>query len=312
MKKKLLTILLLLSVGVFSGVNFLPVADAAGCTTATPDQLCNPISQSTVPGLIITATNFLLATIGVLAILFIIIGGLQYVTSAGNEENAKKGQKTITYAIIGLVVAILAFAIVQVVNNTINKNGGVGITTGTNPGVTPGPGTTPGTTPGGTNPPNGPPGPPTSPPNPNGNPGGTGTPPPTTVGTCPSSQSVSVSPNTQTVAFGDVHLSGGAPSNNCLYRIEVDAASADGSHSGMVNGNAGQDGDTLSISISDPAIFNTGQRSAQFTLTVSYLGSDQPGNPEVKFGSGSASVTVTSGSGTTPGPVQQPPSGGLN
>ena len=47
--------------------------------------------------------------------MFVIIGGYQYLTSAGNEESAEKGQKTITNAVIGLVVIILAWVIINVI-----------------------------------------------------------------------------------------------------------------------------------------------------------------------------------------------------
>ena len=56
-----------------------------------------------------------------IAVVFVIIGGYMYVTSAGNEETAEKGRKTIINAIIGLVIVILSYSIVTVISNTINK-----------------------------------------------------------------------------------------------------------------------------------------------------------------------------------------------
>ncbi len=59
--------------------------------------------------------NILLFVIGAVAVLVILIGGIRYVLSAG-DGNATKGAKdTILYAIIGLVVAIMAYAIVNFV-----------------------------------------------------------------------------------------------------------------------------------------------------------------------------------------------------
>ena len=55
----------------------------------------------------------------VVAVLFIMLGGFWYLTSAGNEESAEKGQKTLTNAIIGLVVIILAATIVRIIANTV-------------------------------------------------------------------------------------------------------------------------------------------------------------------------------------------------
>jgi hypothetical protein len=63
--------------------------------------------------------RYLLLFAALIAILFIIIGGYKYITSAGNEEKAGSGRKTVTNAIIGLAIIILSFVIVSVVNNTL-------------------------------------------------------------------------------------------------------------------------------------------------------------------------------------------------
>ncbi len=52
-----------------------------------------------------------------LAVIALIIGGYQYMTAYGDEEKHKAAQKTITYAIIGLVIAITAFGIVKIITN---------------------------------------------------------------------------------------------------------------------------------------------------------------------------------------------------
>jgi len=56
-----------------------------------------------------------LAIIGIAAVIMIIIGGFRYVFSAGNEKAVASAKDTILYAIIGIVVASLAFAIVNFV-----------------------------------------------------------------------------------------------------------------------------------------------------------------------------------------------------
>lgn len=50
----------------------------------------------------------LLDAAGILAAIFIIIGAFQYLTAFGEESKAEEGKKTLTWAIIGLVVIILA------------------------------------------------------------------------------------------------------------------------------------------------------------------------------------------------------------
>ncbi len=84
-------------------------------------------SQSTLSGLIKTILNIILTLSGIIAVIFIIIGGFQYMTAGGNEEQAEKGRKALTNAIIGLLIVILAFTIVQVVTNTLTSASPIGI-----------------------------------------------------------------------------------------------------------------------------------------------------------------------------------------
>lgn len=62
-----------------------------------------------------TITNLLLGIAGAVAVIFIVVGGIMYATSAGNDSQVQKAKSTITNAVIGLVIAILAFAIVNFV-----------------------------------------------------------------------------------------------------------------------------------------------------------------------------------------------------
>ena len=66
--------------------------------------------------------NVALGVIGVAAVVMIIFGGFFYTTSQGNPANVKKGKDTILYGIIGLVIALLAFAIVNFVLGNVFGN----------------------------------------------------------------------------------------------------------------------------------------------------------------------------------------------
>ena len=59
--------------------------------------------------------NVVIGVIGFVAVTFIIFGGIQYTTSAGDPGKVKKAKDTILYGIIGLVVSMLAYAIVNFV-----------------------------------------------------------------------------------------------------------------------------------------------------------------------------------------------------
>lgn len=50
-----------------------------------------------------------------LAVVAIIIGGYQFMTAYGDSEKRQKAQKTIIFAIVGMIIAIIAFAIVQAI-----------------------------------------------------------------------------------------------------------------------------------------------------------------------------------------------------
>lgn len=58
--------------------------------------------------------------IGGLAILFMLIGAVRYVTSNGDQSMVKQAKDTILYGIIGVVVSLSAFAVVQLVVGTLS------------------------------------------------------------------------------------------------------------------------------------------------------------------------------------------------
>jgi hypothetical protein len=79
-------------------------------------------------GVITTITNVLLFVIGALAVIMIIVGGLRYVVSGGNATAVSAAKNTILYAIVGLIVAFLAFAAVNFVLGTLMPGSNAGYT----------------------------------------------------------------------------------------------------------------------------------------------------------------------------------------
>jgi len=59
--------------------------------------------------------NGILYVVGILAVVMVIIGGIQYTTSGGDQAAVTKAKNTILYGIVGLVISILAYAIVNFV-----------------------------------------------------------------------------------------------------------------------------------------------------------------------------------------------------
>ncbi|HET6746689.1 MAG TPA: hypothetical protein VFH06_01130 [Candidatus Saccharimonadales bacterium] len=80
-------------------------ADAAVCK-AQGDNATNMIT---------IVINILLFVVGIIAVIMIIVGGIRYTLSNGNASQVKEAKDTILYSVIGLVIAIMSYAIVNFV-----------------------------------------------------------------------------------------------------------------------------------------------------------------------------------------------------
>ena len=83
--------------------------------TQKPDPMGNTNLKDNIIGII----NAVIAVLGIVAVVVIILGGVQYMTSSGDAGKVKKAKDTILYGIIGLVICVLAFAIVNFVISNI-------------------------------------------------------------------------------------------------------------------------------------------------------------------------------------------------
>lgn len=83
-----------------------------------PHQTSGNIAEEQYFGgvLLPTITRTVIALAGGLAFLFMIVGGIQILTAYGNEEKIQNGKKTLTYALVGLVIALLSYAIVSIIS----------------------------------------------------------------------------------------------------------------------------------------------------------------------------------------------------
>lgn len=63
--------------------------------------------------------SLILPIAGIACVVFIIIGGYMWITSAGDPSKIKQAQGTLTWAIIGLVVILMATAIISVVTKFV-------------------------------------------------------------------------------------------------------------------------------------------------------------------------------------------------
>ena len=75
-------------------------------------------SNQNLPDIITTIINVMLFIAAALAVIMIIYGGIRYITAHGDEKQVKVAKDTIVYSVTGLIIAILAYALVTFIFNT--------------------------------------------------------------------------------------------------------------------------------------------------------------------------------------------------
>ena len=118
MKRKLQLVLTsgMIMLGV-AGATLVPAAPAAALdpagTIRDGVKDAGGAGGTGLPGQLKIIVNILLFVLGAIAVIMIIIGGIRYTLSGGDSSAITAAKNTILYAIIGVVVAILAYAIVN-------------------------------------------------------------------------------------------------------------------------------------------------------------------------------------------------------
>ncbi len=80
----------------------------------------NVPSGASAPSNIITASLNLLVIAGIAAaLIFVIYGGILWIISQGDKQKLDHARRTITFSIIGLIIMVLAFSIVQIVGTLL-------------------------------------------------------------------------------------------------------------------------------------------------------------------------------------------------
>lgn len=97
-------------------VNIFQSCSESGSDSA----VCEGRSERVEP-FIERVVNLLLFILGIIAVIVIIIAGIMYAVSAGDSSAVTKAKNAILYAIIGLVVALLSYAIVNLVVDRVSE-----------------------------------------------------------------------------------------------------------------------------------------------------------------------------------------------
>lgn len=85
--------------------------------------------EQSLMSMINTILNLVIGLVGVVAVVMMIIGGISFITSQGDTNKVTKARNTILYGVVGLIIAILAFAIVNfVIDGLFNTEGVYAIT----------------------------------------------------------------------------------------------------------------------------------------------------------------------------------------
>jgi hypothetical protein len=110
---------LTLALAVVLGMSLAPAMVGAsvfdGACDGTDSALCDQSTQDSAPAFIVALVNLLLYGLGAVSVVMIIFAGVFYVTSQGEPAIIKRAKDSLLYAVIGLIVALSAYAIVNFV-----------------------------------------------------------------------------------------------------------------------------------------------------------------------------------------------------
>jgi len=101
----------------------LPVMASATVTSYTVENIGGSVGLGTadLKDTVVNIIQWVLGILALVAVVMIIIGGFQWMTAAGNEEKIEKAKKVISAAVIGLIIVLLAWAIVIFVAGTTSN-----------------------------------------------------------------------------------------------------------------------------------------------------------------------------------------------
>lgn len=117
--KQIKTLIISAAIAVFGVAVFAPVTSVGAldpldgvCANSSDNEVCKNKDEDAI-SLVGIIVNTLLFIVGLLAVIMIIFSGIQYVTSTGDSGRVSKAKNTLIYSIVGLIVAFLAFALVN-------------------------------------------------------------------------------------------------------------------------------------------------------------------------------------------------------
>ena len=141
MKLKALAVAAVLALGSLVGTSLVTTNTYADCKcpagSLKADSPCTSLAECNIPDnapgtekdlvtRIVDIINVIVGVVGILAVIVIVIGAILFVVSTGEAAKTTRARNTILYGVIGLVVSMLAFAIVNFVSKAVFSGGSSG------------------------------------------------------------------------------------------------------------------------------------------------------------------------------------------
>lgn len=129
MRKTILAMLTIIASGVCLTTSSVSATKQVVVANAFSQEISNGLNEvsggstASAGDIAKTVINGLLFLIGIIAVIMIIYGGLRYTTSVGDANKIAAAKNTIIYSVIGLIVALFAYAIVNFVVQTFSSGG---------------------------------------------------------------------------------------------------------------------------------------------------------------------------------------------
>ena len=95
--------------------------DQEGLSATVKESMGCSSTEAALPETIKNILNFVVGVGGLVAVIYVVIGGYGYMTSQGDSAKLQKAKSTILYAVIGLVICSLAFVIVNFALGSLNS-----------------------------------------------------------------------------------------------------------------------------------------------------------------------------------------------
>jgi hypothetical protein len=107
------------SIGSFLVLAVPVLVSAQWNVTTTPN---GGLPDGSILAIIMAVMNWLLILLGIFGVIGFVIAGILYLTAAGNDDQMQKGKNAMTWSIIGVIVGLMGYVIIQAVDAMLNES----------------------------------------------------------------------------------------------------------------------------------------------------------------------------------------------